>query len=106
MKTRRIRASLISLLKDFDTLNTAEIFSKLNDRSGSHGLRQGADRRKIQNVLGKQPVFLKLIDSKESAAPRVQSLEGDTYAVSLWGLNKTLLREQPELASAHRPKSP
>jgi len=98
-KTRRVRVKIIKMLQEFGELNTAEIFDKLNQQKGKYGSRHGVPQATLNNVLGKEPVFVKVIDHSSELAPRTGNISGGMYSVSLWGLNHPLLNAHPELAS-------
>ena len=84
-KTKRVRDTLIRMLSEHDTLNTTAIYSKLNDRSGKYGSRDGCGLRRLTNVLSKDPIFLYL------GFVRVRGIYDDDRQVLLWALNNTLL---------------
>ena len=98
-KTRRVRVKIIKMLQEFGELNTAQIFDKLNEQKGRYGSRHGVPQSTLNNVLGKEPVFVKIIDHSSKLAPQTGNISGSMYSVSLWGLNHPLLNAHPELAS-------
>ncbi|MDC3217833.1 hypothetical protein OAT94_02525 [Schleiferiaceae bacterium] len=85
------------MLKDLGNLSTADIYGHLNDRTSQYSLRHGVTQSSLNNVLGKEQVFVKLVDHTSDDAPQVLGLRGDRYRVSVWGLNNNLLRQYPEL---------
>jgi len=96
-RTSRVRVTIIKMLKEFVELDTGSIYEKLNDSRGTYGSRHGVTQAALNNVLGKEPVFVKLIDQNSHHAPRTTSLLGDLYPVCYWGLNYQLLEKHSEL---------
>ena len=97
-KTKRVRVKIINMLRDLGDLDTGEIYSHLNDPKGKYGNRHGVTMNTLSNVLGKEPVFVKSVCHSDDDAPRLISLAGDRYRITLWGLNYNLLAAHPELA--------
>jgi hypothetical protein len=98
-KTKRVRAKIIKMLQDLGELDTGQIFSHLNDSQGKYGGRHGVTMNTLSNVLGKEPIFIKAVCHSDEDAPRLVSMAGDRYRITLWGLNYNLLNIHPELAS-------
>jgi len=96
-RTRRVRVTIIKMLKEFVELDTGSIYEKLNDSRGTYGSRHGVTQAALNNVLGKEPVFVKLISQESLHAPRTTSILGDLYPVCFWGLNYPLLEKHSEL---------
>lgn len=96
-RTKRARVKIIKMMKDLGSLSTADIYGHLNDSTSQYSLRHGVTQSSLNNVLGKEQVFLKLIDHTSENAPYVLGLQGDRYRVSMWGLDYNLLTQYPEL---------
>ena len=98
-KTKRVRVRIIRYLRDNGSSTTAEIFDALNDNSSGYALRAGVSTSQLNNVLGKEPVFVKTIDADSHNAPTIISMGGNHYKVTTWGLNQSILEQYPELMS-------
>ena len=96
-RTSRVRVTIIKMLREFVELDTGSIYEKLNDSKGTYGSRHGVTQAALNNVLGKEPVFVKLIGQDSHNAPRTTSILGDLYPVCFWGLNYPLLEKHSEL---------
>jgi len=96
-RTSRARVKIIQMMKDLGNLTTADIFDYLNDRSSPYSMRHGVTTNSLNNVLGKEQVFVKLVGHTSEEAPQMVGIKGDRYRISMWGLNATLLRQYPEL---------
>ncbi len=96
-KTKRLRTKIIKILMEYESLATSEIFNHLNNSCGPFGLRHGCVMGTLNNVLGKEPVFLKMVDSESENAPRIAGADDCLRANSLWSLNRSLLAEAPSL---------
>ena len=97
-RTKRVRVKIIEMLKQFGELDTATIYTKLNDTKSGFGLRQGCSSAALSNILGKEPVFVKSSSHHDENAARCLGNTGHTYKVSSWRLNDSLLEQYPELA--------
>jgi len=100
-RTNRARVRIIKMLKAEGNLSTADIFGYLNDRDSIYSMRHGITGPTLNNVLGKEQVFLKLLDHTCENAPQILGWQGDRYRVSFWGLNLPLLNQYPELENQH-----
>ena len=96
-KTNRARVKIIKMLKDLGNLSTADIYGLLNDGISPSSMRHGVTTNSLNNVLGKEQVFVKLVGHTSEEAPQMVGIKGDRYRISMWGLNATLLRQYPEL---------
>jgi hypothetical protein len=92
-----VRVKIIKMLKAEGNLSTADIYGFLNDSSSPYSMRHGITSPSLNNVLGKEQVFVKLIDHTSENAPQVLGWQGDRYRVAYWGLNDSLLKQFPEL---------
>jgi hypothetical protein len=90
---------IIKMLERFGELDTATIYGLLNDTKSDFGLRHGCTTASLNNILGKEPVFLKMRCHADDNAPRCMGASGSDYKISSWALNQTLLEIHPELAS-------
>lgn len=87
------------MLKQYGELDTSTIYGKLNDTTSGFGLRSGCTTASLNNILGKEPVFIKTRSHYDDDAPRCLGGNGSgTYKVSSWKLNEPLLATHPELA--------
>ena len=98
-KTKRVRVRIIRYLRDKGDSTTSDIFDALNDNSSGYALRAGVSTSQLNNVLGKEPVFVKTIDADSHDAPTVLSMGGNQYKVTTWGLDESVLEKYPELMS-------
>jgi len=99
VKTKRLRVRLIEMLQEYGELDSAEIFGMINDPKSKFSLRHGATMASLNNVLGKEHVFVCVASHQDSDAPRcVGQSGGKGYKISLWGLNHAVLNANPELA--------
>ena len=91
MRTKRAREKIVAMLRDMGPLTTTAVFNELNSWPvGKYALRHGSQMAQINNVLGKCPEFVKLIDSKNVPVEhrvKVQGVNGYEYAACLWGLS-------------------
>ena len=112
-KMKRLRVKVIQILQEHEIATSSEIYDMLNEHKGRFSIGYGGCKMPtLNNLLGKERVFLKMVDHTSKNAPRIEGLNGTDYKVCAWALNKTLLNEVPELLdktfnsfSGHRPKS-
>ena len=100
-RTKRVRVKIIKMLEEQGDLTTSDIYGQLNDRGSKYAMRHGCTKNSLNNVLGKEAIFIKIIDHHHSDAPQVVSVRGDRYRISMWGLNHPLLLLHPELKSQY-----
>ncbi len=86
------------MLRQYGELDTSTIYGKLNDTRSGFGLRSGCTTASLNNILGKEPVFIKTRSCYDDDAPRCLGSINGTYRVSSWKLNEPLLATHPELA--------
>lgn len=99
-KTKRVRVKIIRMLQKFGEMNTAEIYSRLNETKGEFSMRHGVSMQTLGNVLSKERVFVKMIDAHDDHAPRCMSLgQNHAYKIASWDLDKGFLELHPEVAS-------
>ena len=78
-KNKLIRMKIIEVLKVFGDLNTLDIRDYMNENT-----RRGTTMSELGNVLGKDPIFLKVGSERiQSCASR----QNGTYKVFVWRLN-------------------
>tara|TARA_R100001440_G_scaffold35191_1_gene54140 strand:+ start:5961 stop:6311 length:351 start_codon:yes stop_codon:yes gene_type:complete len=96
-KTKTVRVRIINYLRDKGDSTTADIFDALNDNTSKYGLRSGVTTNQLNNVLGKEPLFIKTIHANSFDAPIITSMGGNRYKVSTWALNESILKQYPEM---------
>lgn len=79
VKTKRSRVKVIKMLADHEILETSKIFGFLNDAKGKYGLRNGATMARVNNILSKETVFIRVEEG--------------------WRLDLSVLKNDPELAN-------
>jgi hypothetical protein len=97
VKTKRLRVKIIKMMKEHGSLNTGEIFDMVNEYNGKYSIKNGSTMNQVGNILSKEPVFEKLIDAEDPNAPIVRGGNGQSYPLSVWGINKDVLDAFPEL---------
>jgi hypothetical protein len=88
------------MLQKFGEMNTAEVYSRLNESKGDFSMRHGVSMQTLGNVLSKERVFVKMVDAHDDDAPRCMSLgQNHAYKIASWDLDRGFLELHPEVAS-------
>ena len=82
-KTKRSSVKVIDILVDHDALTTTQIHDLLNNTKTKYGIRNGCTMARLNNILSKNPVFVKVLDKSNH---------------NLWCIDMHLLENDPGLA--------
>lgn len=81
-KTKRSRVKVIDILVAHDALTPTQIHDLLNDSRGKYGIRNGCTMARLNNILSKNPVFVKILNENSH---------------NLWCIDMHILQNDPGL---------